>query len=217
MTTPGKSPFDTVCRLSDFQSDTFRFFRAWVSAPLTVASVLPSGKALARAMTSSVSRADSPVLELGPGTGVFTRSLLSSGIAESDLTLVEYGEDFALALRARFPASRVLRMDATKLDLLQIARPFGAVVSGLPLLSMTHSQIAAVLSGAFSKMRADGQFLQFTYGFRCPVPQPLLDQFGLEAVHHGRALLNVPPANVYCITRRKAFESGSPARSTKSR
>ncbi|TIV94667.1 MAG: phospholipid methyltransferase, partial [Mesorhizobium sp.] len=72
-------------------SETLQFFRAWLSEPLRVAAVTPSGRALAALIVSEISPATGPVLELGPGTGVFTRALLGRGIAEENLALIELG------------------------------------------------------------------------------------------------------------------------------
>ncbi len=81
--------------------------------------------------------------------------------------------------------------------------PVGAVVSGLPLLSMSPRKITAILAGAFTYMRPGGAFYQFTYGPRCPVPRPILDRMGLKATHIGGTMRNLPPAAVYKISRRK--------------
>lgn len=184
--------------------DLIPFFRAWISNPLRVAAIAPSGNALAELITKEISSATGRVLELGPGMGVFTRALLERGVSETDLTLVEYGSDFVRVLDARFPNARVLWMDAAWLareDIYEGA-PIGAVVSGLPLLSMSPKKVMAILAGAFGYLRPGGSFYQFTYGPRCPVPRPLLDRLGLKATRVGRALANVPPAAVYRISRR---------------
>lgn len=186
-------------------ADALLFFRAWLSAPLQVASVTPSGRALASLMTSEISADTGTVMELGPGTGVFTEALLNRGVCESDLILVEYGIDFARELTMRFPAATTLWMDAAQLRKveLQTSAPIGAVLSGLPLLSMPVRKVIAILEGAFSLLRHDGAFYQFTYGPRCPIPRPLLDRLGLKATFMGRTLANVPPAAVYRVSRRK--------------
>ena len=186
-------------------TDAFVFFRAWLSAPLQVASVTPSGRALSTLMTTEISADTGTVIELGPGTGVFTAALLDRGVSESDLILVEYSADFARELTMRFPAARTLQMDAAQLRKtdLQASAPIGAVLSGLPLLSMPVRKVIAILEGAFSHLRHDGAFYQFTYGPRCPIPRPLLDRLGLKATFVGRTLANVPPATVYRVTRRK--------------
>ena len=93
-------------------ADALAFFLAWMSAPLRVASVTPSSDALADLITSEISASSGPVLEFGPGTGVFTRALLRRQVAESELTLIEVGADFAKLLRQRFSNARVLEIDA---------------------------------------------------------------------------------------------------------
>lgn len=189
-------------------SDFFHFFRSWISDPLRVAAIAPSGESLARVMTQEILPSDGPVLELGAGTGVFTKALLARGVRESDLTLVEYGSDFMRVLQFRFPNARVLWMDASQLgqyDLFPDA-PAGAVVSGLPLLSMSPRKVVSILAGAFSHIRPGGAFYQFTYGPRCPISRPILDRLGLKATRIGGTVLNLPPASVYRITRREPIE-----------
>ena len=107
-------------------------------------------------------------------------------------------------LQMRFPGARVLWMDAGRLttERLYDGAPVGAVVSGLPLLNMSRRKVISILSGAFSYVRPGGAFYQFTYGMSCPVPRPVLDRLGLRAKLVDRALLNVPPAAVYRLTRR---------------
>ncbi len=185
-------------------ADFAYFFRTWLSDPLRVAAVAPSGKALARIMTQEIRPKNGPVLELGPGTGAFTRALLEKGIEESDLTLIEFSSEFREILEKRFPQSRVLLMDAAELAQNGIfeGAPVSAVVSGLPLLSMPAQKVTDILAGAFHYLREDGAFYQFTYGPRCPVPQLVLDRLDLNATHIGRAVCNLPPAAVYRITRR---------------
>ena len=200
-------------------SDFVQFFRSWVSNPMQVAAVAPSGERLARLMTQEIDPFDGPVLELGPGTGVFTRALLARGIPESALTLVEFGEEFAVRLQARFPEARVVRMDAAQLGdcgLFDDA-PFGAVVSGLPLLSMPPSKVVAIVGGAFEAMKPGGAFYQFTYGPRCPIPRTTLETLGLKGTRIGGTVRNIPPAGVYRISRQNPLElsiNGSKYRST---
>ncbi|MBX5042188.1 methyltransferase domain-containing protein [Rhizobium lentis] len=183
--------------------DKRRFLFAWLRAPLRIASITPSGARLAGLMTKEISPAAGPVLELGPGTGVFTGALLKRGIAESDLTLVEYEADFAALLQGRFPSAKVLQLDVREMWSGPLSgRFFGSVVSGLPLLSMKPDDVYALLEGCFSNLRPYGAFYQFTYGPKCPVPAEILDSLGLVAAKIGRTLRNIPPAAVYRISRR---------------
>jgi phosphatidylethanolamine/phosphatidyl-N-methylethanolamine N-methyltransferase len=186
-------------------TDVLLFFRALAFNPRSVGAIAPSGTNLANLITSEISGASGPVLELGPGTGVFTEALLARGVRERDLTLIEYGSDFMRLLQARFPKARVLWMDAAWMsshDLFE--EPLGAVVSGLPLLNFPPKKVCAILAAVFDNLRDGGSLYQFTYGVQCPIPKSLLDQLGLQADCMGRVLLNIPPASVYRISRSKS-------------
>lgn len=204
-------PIHSILRTKDGElekylsgNDVFSFFSAWISAPGRIGAVAPSGGGLAELIAREITAASGPIIELGPGTGVFTRAVLARGVKEENMTLVEYLPEFVELLQLRFPKARVLCMDATRMreQCLFESASVGAVVSGLPLLRMSARRVIAILKGAFSYMGPRGAFYQFTYGPRCPVPKRYLDGLGLESTRLGRVLLNVPPATVYRITRR---------------
>src|SRR5712672_1993055 len=144
------------------------FFLEWLSAPLRVGAVAPSSPKLAKAITAGISAQDAPVIELGPGSGVFTRALLERGIPQEHLALIEQSEAFAGRLTAEFPQARVLCIDATQLEARMVigGERAGAVVSGLPLLLMPAPSVATILEKAFECLRPEGAFHQFTYGPR---------------------------------------------------
>lgn len=190
-------------------ADVITFIREWLRSPRSVAAIAPSGRALASLITKEISAKSGPVIELGPGTGAFTQALLERGVRQQDLTLVEYGSDFARLLQSRFPHARVLWMDAAWLDRHRLfeGAPVGAVVSGLGFLNMSQKEIGAILMGAFGYLRPDGAFYLFTYGPRCSVSDATLAELYLHATCIGKTFRNIPPASVYRITRRQ-FEAG---------
>ncbi|MGH6861677.1 MAG: class I SAM-dependent methyltransferase [Phyllobacterium sp.] len=159
-------------------------------------------------MTSEIDRSVGGVLELGPGTGVFTRALLGRGIPENQLFLIEQNDGFIDTLKARFPDAAILMGDAARIGkVLPAGREIGATISGLPLLSMPTRTVMAVLISSFAQMGERGKFYQFTYGPRCPVPRAVLDRLGLKAVMIGRTMHNMPPASVYRISRRSQMRA----------
>ncbi|AYG62301.1 class I SAM-dependent methyltransferase [Rhizobium jaguaris] len=184
------------------QSDSLVFFRAWVARPFQIAAIVPSGRALAEIITREITPQTGHVIELGPGTGVFTTKMIDRGVRPEDMTLVEYSQEFAGRLFSRFSGARVLSMDAARLRDLEFPpeTSVGAVVSGLPLLTMRASKVTEILEGALRHLRHGGAFYQFTYMSKCPVPQSVLDHLDLTATLIGRTFLNLPPAAVYRIT-----------------
>jgi phospholipid N-methyltransferase len=184
--------------------DATSFFLSWLFNPRRVGAVAPSGNALAELITREITPSSGPIIELGAGTGVFTYKLLQKGLRQQDLTIVEYGSEFVPILQLRFPGARVLWMDAARLGMVKLADDgsVGAVVSGLPLLTMSPRKVLSILSGAFRYVRPNGAFYQFTYGPRPPIPRPILDRLGLKATLVGRTISNLPPASVYRLVRR---------------
>jgi phosphatidylethanolamine/phosphatidyl-N-methylethanolamine N-methyltransferase len=180
------------------------FFLTWLADPLNVGAVAPSSPALANAITDEITLACAPIIELGPGSGAFTRALLARGIAQDRLALIEHGGEFVSLLERLFPRARVMQMDAARLKEVELfgGERAGAVVSGLPLLLMPPSKVLAILDAGFWHLRADDVFYQFTYGPRSPVSRAILDQLGLKATRVSMTLANVPPAMVYRIRRR---------------
>lgn len=190
-------------------NDTLSFLRAWASAPLKMGALAPSGASLSTLMTRDIGPEAGPVLELGAGTGSFTRAMLSRGVREDDLTLVEFNASLTHLLRRRFPRARVLEMDAAELrsQPLYDGPVVGAAISGLPFLAIPPRQTLAILEGVFANVRPGGAMYIFTYGFRCPIDRPLLDRLDLEVTRIGHTFRNLPPAAVYRITRMKPAKS----------
>lgn len=184
-------------------ADTLLFLRAYLSSPRRIGALSPSGQALAGIITGEIDSAAAPVIELGPGTGVFTQALLARGVPEKKLALIESNTRLARVLRTRFPSVQIMCGSAARLRNLKMfdGESAGAIVSGLPLLGMPVRQVYAILRGAFWHMRTGGSFYQFTYGPVCPIRQRILHRLGLEAKQVGHTLANFPPATVYRIRR----------------
>ncbi len=94
--------------------DNARFLKSLVATPRLTGAVAPSGRALARAMAAAVgSPSRGLVIELGPGTGPVTRSLIEAGLPPSRLVLVEYDRgvlqyaEKPLRRRPRHPGRRL--------------------------------------------------------------------------------------------------------------
>ncbi|MGX5849524.1 class I SAM-dependent methyltransferase [Mesorhizobium sp. PL10] len=149
------------------------------------------------------------MLELGPGTGLFTQALLERGVRERDLTLVEADPDFASLLTRRFPAARIFAMDAAGLrhPPLFDSPVAGAVISGLSIRLMSPRKAFAILEGVFDALRPGAALYQYTLGRSCPFDQTLLDRLDLEATRLGRTFRNFPPATVYKVSRIKNLKN----------
>lgn len=177
--------------------DEGRFLRQWAGNPLKVGAISPSGPDLARAMAGFVDPAvPGPVVELGPGTGVVTRAILARGIAPGRLTCIEYADDFARLLRARYPAVSVVTGDAYDLGaaLGPAGAPLAAIVSSLPLFTSPPERRRALLLDALSRLAPGAPFVQFSYAL---VPPVRAEPGRFTVSRTGWIVRNMPPARVW--------------------
>lgn len=186
------------------------FFRQWLKNPRATAALAPSSRQLAQRMVAELPAGATRVIELGGGTGVFTRALLDHGITAENLLVLELNAELAALLRERFPDVRVANGDAC--DLVELAGQAGygidggvdAVVSGLGFLAMPRPIQQGILRAILAVLGPDKPLIQFTYGPSSPLPRDLLDELDLKVRRASTIWLNVPPATVYVYTRNRS-------------
>lgn len=184
-------------------SDLALFLGQLIRRPHQVVALAPSSADLARAMAAGLGPETGPVAEFGAGTGRLTRAILDRGVAPADLTLFEMNPEFCDRLRDSFPGVRVLNEPAQQVAH-RCAPGLGAVISGLPLLSMPDAVQAEILGGAFAVLRPGGVFVQFTYGPRPPLAETVRRDLGLTAERGEKVWGNLPPARVWRYRRGRA-------------
>lgn len=209
------TPVDPLLRDRVAEADpsaiNWTFFRQWLKNPIGIAALSPSSRRLAREMIDQLPDVPCRVIELGGGTGVFTRALLDRGVLPDDLLVVELNKELHKLLQQRFPEVNVVRGDALELKEIIERERFAntgevdAILSGLGLLSMSRTMQRRILSAAFSVLGPRGRFVQFTYGPVSPVSREVLSELGLGVYRGGVAWRNVPPAGVYVFTRNRSI------------
>lgn len=179
------------------------FLAAWVKKPRQTASVVPSSRYLARLMVEHIDPNGGRVMELGGGTGVFTRAILQTGLPPEKLEVVEINPAFARGLRRHFPAVSVLETPAQSVSSAAAGETgdYQTIISGLPLLAMDRQMHADILSESFRMLRPGGSFIQFTYSMRPPVNRDILHALDLDVERAGQTVRNFPPATVFRFFR----------------
>lgn len=187
----------------------FTWLKIWIRNPLSLGAITPSSPDLARAIARLVpTEGPGPVVELGGGTGVVTRALLETGVAPADLIVIERDPTLYAVLKSRFPDLRIILGDATELT--KLLAPLGlpparAVVSGLPLLSMSKATQRRIVEEAFAVAAKGAPLIQFTYGLFSPIERKRMGLVGRVAE---RVFANLPPASVWQYWRQRPSEHG---------
>ncbi|MBM3468267.1 MAG: methyltransferase domain-containing protein [Alphaproteobacteria bacterium] len=184
------------------RNENLLFLKRVLKNPKALGAVTPSSIALSNFICQHVETTqDSFVVEIGAGTGRFTRSLLRYGVKPTQLFVVEMDPELCGFLTQHFPNVTVINGDARNLlDILppHIIGKVSTVISGIPLVNLSETIQASIVGACFSVLAEGGQMLQFTYGPISPVSSQKL---GLRKKRLGHVLWNFPPAVIWSYTR----------------
>lgn len=176
------------------------FFRSFLAHPRRIGAVLPTSQRAVRDMLelADLGRAE-VVVELGPGTGVYTAAILARLREDARLLALEIDPVLASSLAARLvdPRLRVVHDSAENLDTHLEGRRADVVVSALPFTALPTELRRIILDRASQALAPGGIMLVIQYS-------PLLARelhrvFG--TVRRRLSLLNVPPAFLFACER----------------
>jgi len=145
------------------------FLQEFVRRYHTTGAVLPSGRALAGALCRHVGTGDAPqrILEVGPGTGAVTSTLVQRLRPQDRLYLIEVNESFVTCLRDALQTKPDYRAVADRVDLvhgrledLAGEGTYDVIVSGLPLNNFAVDDVRTILT-RFSRLARPGGVLSF--------------------------------------------------------
>lgn len=192
--------------------------KRFLKNPGRIGAVVPSGSALCRMMLADLDLEHAAAIaELGPGTGVFTREIIShiggtTRFFAVELDPVIYGE-----LRKKMPEATIYNDNAEHLD--EICREHGidaldAVISGLPWAVFPAEVQENILRAVLESLKPGGRFSTFAYVQGLALPAGRRFRKMLEK-HFGSVTLspvvwnNFPPAVVYRCGKSAGPEHGT--------
>lgn len=183
--------------------DHLALFGKFLRNPRTVGAVAPSSAVLARQIVRGVGdRPDERVVELGPGTGSFTRAIVARLRGDGRLLAVEIDPGFAAGIRRRWPAVECVCASAEDLPRLAADRgflPADRIVSGLPFASLPQATTRGILDAIVQTLRPAGTFATFQYVHAYGFPPAIAFRRALTNRMAGPpqavlVLRNIPPA-----------------------
>jgi phosphatidylethanolamine/phosphatidyl-N-methylethanolamine N-methyltransferase len=181
------------------------FLKRFLRNPRQVGAFAPSSRALAAEMMRHVPLSPSSrVVELGPGTGVFTREVIARLPTGAAFLAVDIDAHFCEALRHRWPSLDVECGSAADLPAIIQARGWSHVdhiLSGLPFASLPAALSRSILTAIQATLRPGGEFTTFQYIHAYPTPPAAAFRRDMAArfgpMSERRAVFaNLPPAFV---------------------
>jgi len=184
----GRAPSDSAGRL--------RFLRSFLASPRKVGAVLPTSRRTVRETLDLAALGQARcVVELGAGTGVYTRAILDRIGSGARVLAFEVDSELSSALDSELRDPRLRVVNASAVD---VARHLdGAtadvIVSALPFTSLPVPEREQILRAARDVLGRDGILLVLQYS---PLIERELRQT-FSNVRRRLSLLNVPPAFLF--------------------
>jgi phospholipid N-methyltransferase len=175
------------------------FLRAFVTHPRRVGAVLPTSRRAVRDMLDMADLGSADlVVELGAGTGVYTREILARVSKNARFVAFERDPRLAQLLTGRWNDARLeVRCDSAEnlLAYLQ-GRKADVIVSGLPFTSLESEVRRRIFAQLVQALAPDGVALVLQYS---TFVQPELRRL-FPSVKRRVSLLNVPPAVLFACS-----------------
>jgi phospholipid N-methyltransferase len=179
------------------------FLKQFFKQNKMVGSMTPSSRFLAAKMLNHIPIKEAKVVvELGPGTGVFTEKILEKIGATTQLIVVELNDDFFNTLESKFhhPNLHLKHGSADQIGFYLKELGFekaDLIISSLPLANFPSELRKNVIEKAKECLDDSGKFVQFQYSLQSL--KTLKRNF--HSVKVNFTALNFPPAFVYTCSK----------------
>jgi len=168
-----------------------------------VGAISPSSSFLRKKMLENIDFEKAKIIvEIGPGTGVFTERILAQMQSDSTFLIFELNPEFYQLLQAKFKDNRIILINdsAEKLEEYLLSNQLSKVdiiLSSLPL-SNFYQRLTLKLLRTFQKCLTDsGSFIQFQYTLK----QKKELKHVFSKVKISFTPWNIPPAFVYTCSK----------------
>lgn len=178
------------------------FLKEYFKSNREVGAFFPSSKFLGKRMMKHVDFKKAEVLvELGPGTGVFTKQIIENMSQKATLLVFETNETFYEALVTKIDDPRVKIYNESAENIVARLEENGfhktdCIISSLPLTVIPKEVKSNIMKAAYKALKEGGNYVQFQYSLNA---HKLLKRT-FKKVKLDFTPLNVPPAFLYkCV------------------
>ena len=179
------------------------FLKTFFKERKQVGALAPSSKFLVNKMCDKIDFENAKaILELGPGTGVFSKEILARASADTKIIIVELNEEFFKLLQKNLKDPRVIlvRDSADNIDLIlkeNNIKHVDAILSSLPLAVIPEKIKKRIIIKSHAILRTGGSFVQYQYSLNAK--KMIEKKFG--KIKLGFVTINIPPAFIYHATK----------------
>ena len=156
------------------------FLSEFIKHPKNTGAIAPSSNILAKAMVDAIDfDVAKCIVELGPGTGSFTKEIMKRKKKRTTFILIEINEVFFKKLQKQYEELQINGVDY--------------VLSGLPFTSLPKEESSRILNNVMESLRENGKFITFQYSL---VKKGFIEAF-FPDIQLKKVWFNFPPAYVF--------------------
>ncbi|QWI72945.1 methyltransferase (plasmid) [Bacillus mycoides] len=185
-----------------------KFLTEFVKNPQNIGAITPSSERLAVKMVETINFEEAKyIVELGPGTGPFTKEVMKRKKKQTLLILIESNEVFVKELQKQFHGDKSvviihglaenIKKYMGKLHIEKV----DYVLSGLPFTSLSKKVSSCIIKNVKDSIQENGQFIIFQYSL---AKKSCIQTF-FPNILIKRVWLNIPPAYVFLCKKERRF------------
>lgn len=186
------------------------FFKQFLKHPARTWAIFPSSSSLTAEMLSHIDFLHAEcIVEVGVGTGEFTREILAQKNSGTLFVGIDANEKFVQETLKEFKISTIYHGDAGEIAAflhLQGRTTCDYIVSGLPWAVLDPQEQTDLLSKLYDALVPGGKFIAFAYAHGRILSSGIKFQRLLKHTFSHMEVSeivreNIPPARVYCCTK----------------
>ncbi|MDZ7881118.1 MAG: rRNA adenine N-6-methyltransferase family protein [Saprospiraceae bacterium] len=174
------------------------FLKESIRSIRTTGAVMRSSRWLVREMLEPIDFNKAKIIvELGAGSGAFTKELLSQMLPDTHLVSFEINPQFCKILRGAISDPRFILIEDSATTLPEHLKKLGFgqadyIISGIPFVTLPTVLVHQIVTTAHKSLHKNGLFIQFHYS---SLIQKMYQEF-FGNVEVRLVPLNIPPAFV---------------------
>jgi phospholipid N-methyltransferase len=178
------------------KNDKIHFFYSFIQSPKRIGSVIPSSSYLAKEMFRSINFAETKsIIELGAGTGVFTKLIAENLSSSAKALIFEQNPIMQNKLKETYPN---LNFYSNALEMTDIVKTLDepyvdVVISSLPFANFSREIRTQIAQDIYKVLKPNGKLVAFQYSRQ--MKRTFVSLFG--HVSTSFVPLNIPPAFVF--------------------
>lgn len=189
--------------MSKAKSNSRHFLRTFFKQRKQVGAVAPSSRFLIKKMCDKIDFTTAEnIIELGPGTGVFTMELLRRAKPSCRIFVFELNDSFYKLLQEKITDPRVILFNKSADELDLVRNEYGvknvdAILSSLPLAVIPDQVKKKILVKSYEALRCGGVYVQYQYS----LASKKLIKMCFPKMKMSFTTINFPPAFIYTGTK----------------